>query len=161
MRAVSDTSVISNLAIIGRLEFLKQRYGSVMIPPGVARELSALSHAAAKSRITAAIADGWLVIENAPPAPPPLPFLLDSGETEAVALALATKADVLLMDEKRGRQAARHVGLAVGGVLGELLHAKQNGLLPDLQAEISRLRTEARFFITPEIERFLLSQAGE
>ena len=46
-----------------------------------------------------------------------------------------------------------------GGVLEELLHARQNGSLPDLRTEINRLRTEARFFI--EIERFILSQVGE
>lgn len=102
-----------------------------------------------------------MAIEDAPSAPAPLPFSLDSGETEAIALALTTQADVLLMDEKRGRQAARQMGLAVGGVLGELLHARQKGLLPNLQTEINRLRTEARFFIAPEIERFILSQVGE
>jgi len=44
MRVVSNTSPLSNLAIIGRLDLLKQRYGTVRIPPAVARELSALSH---------------------------------------------------------------------------------------------------------------------
>jgi len=51
--------------------------------------------------------------------------------------------------------------LAVGGVLGELLHARQAGLLPDLRSEINRLRFEAGFFVDAEIERFILSQAGE
>ena len=107
MRAVSNTSSISNLAIIGRLELLKQRYGQVQIPPAVAQELSSLSHAEAKSRITAALAEGWLLIEKvSSPVPQTLPPL-DAGEKEAIALALTTEADVLLMDEKRGRQAAR------------------------------------------------------
>ncbi len=46
MRVVSNTSPISNLAIIGRLSFLRQRYGRVTVPPEVARELRALSHVA-------------------------------------------------------------------------------------------------------------------
>jgi predicted nucleic acid-binding protein len=161
MRAVSNTSPLSNLAIIGRLDFLKQRYGTVRIPPAVARELSALSHPAAQARLTAALAEGWLLVDNIPSSPPPLPFSLDAGETEAIALALATRADVLLMDEKRGREAARRCGLTVAGALGELLHARQTGLLPDLRHEIKRLRTEAGFFVDAEIERFILSQVGE
>ncbi len=161
MRVVSNTSPLSNLAIIGRLDLLKQRYGTVRIPPAVARELSALSHPAGQARIAAALAEGWLVVEQPPFARPPLPFPLDAGETEAIALALAVHADVLLMDEKRGREAARRNGLTVAGALGELLHARQTGLLPNLRSEINRLRSEAGFFVDAEIERFILSQVGE
>jgi predicted nucleic acid-binding protein len=161
MRVVSNTSPISNLAIIGRLDLLKRRYGVVRIPPAVAAELSALSHPAAKAQIAAALAEGWLVAEKAPPPLPQLPFPLDAGETEAIGLALATHADVLLMDERRGREAARRQGLAVGGVLGELLHARQKGVLPNLRSEINRLRLEAGFFVDGEIERFILSQVGD
>jgi predicted nucleic acid-binding protein len=161
MRAVSNTSPISNLAIIGRLDLLKRRYGTVRIPPAVAAELSALSHPAAKAQITAALSEGWLVVETVPRGPPRLPFPLDAGETEAINLAVATQADVVLMDEKRGREAARRNGLAVGGLLGELLHARQAGVFPSLRAEINRLRSEAGFFVDAEIERFILSQVGE
>jgi predicted nucleic acid-binding protein len=161
MRVVSDTSPISNLAIIGRLDLLKRRYGLVRIPSAVAAELSALSHPAAKARITAALAEGWLVAEKAPSSSPQLPFPLDAGETEAIGLALAIQADVLLMDERRGREAARRHGLAVAGVLGELLHARQTGILPNLRSEVNRLRAEAGFFVDAEIERFILSQVGD
>jgi predicted nucleic acid-binding protein len=65
------------------------------------------------------------------------------------------------MDERRGRQAARTVGLSVGGILGELLHAKIANWIPTLTVEILHLREEAGFFIDRDIERFILSQAGE
>lgn len=42
MRVVSNTSPLSNLAIIGRLDLLKQRYSTVRVPPAVSRELAAL-----------------------------------------------------------------------------------------------------------------------
>jgi uncharacterized protein len=161
MRAVSNTSPISNLAIIGRLDLLKLRYGTVLIPPAVAGELSALSHPAAKARIAEALAAGWLVVQAPSHLPPTPRVVLDAGESEAIALALEVRADVLLMDEKRGRQAARNLGLTVAGALGELLYARRSGLLPELRIEIDRLRTEARFFVDPEIERFILAQAGE
>ena len=49
----------------------------------------------------------------------------------------------------------------LAGALGELLHARQTGLLPELRSEIQRLRTEAGFFVDAEIEPFILSQVGE
>jgi uncharacterized protein len=161
MRAVSNTSPISNLAIIGRLEVLKRRYPVVLIPPEVAAELSALSHLAGRSQIESALAQGWLRIEQIATRQPALPFALDPGEIAAIALALAVTADVLLIDEKSGRAAARGLGLAVGGLLGELLHARQQGWVPDLRDEIARLRREAGFFVDLEIERFILAQVGE
>lgn len=161
MRVVSNTSPLSNLAIIGRLDFLRQRYGSVTIPPAVAEELFALSHPAAQARLTAAIDAGWLGIEPQPVPALRLPFPLDAGETAAIALALALKADVLLMDEKRGREAARQAGLRVAGVLGELLHARQSGRLSSLRNEVKALRAQAGFFVDAKIEQFILSQAGE
>ena len=80
MRVVSNTSPLSNLAILGRLELLQRRYGTVRIPTAVAQELAALSHPAAKARLAAALAEGWLAVEPAAATPPPLPFPLDAGE---------------------------------------------------------------------------------
>ncbi len=163
MRVVSNTSPISNLAIIGRPSFLRQRYGRVTVPPEVARELRALSHGAARETIEAAFHEGWLVVESVP-APSSLGELratLDAGEAEAIALAAATTSDVLLIDERRGRIAARDRHLKVAGVLGELLHAKFSGQLPWVREEMRKLRSEARFFIRADIENFILSQAGE
>lgn len=162
MRVVSNTSPISNLAIIGRLAFLHRRYGIVRIPGAVAKELAALSHPAGKHRIEAALFECWLVVEDpASPPPFPLPFALDPGEAAAIVLARHTKADVLLMDERRGREAARQLGLVVAGVLGELIHAKHVGWIPNVRDEIGRLRQVAGFFVDAAVEQFILSQVGE
>jgi predicted nucleic acid-binding protein len=161
MHVVSNTSPLSNLAIIGRLNLLKRRYALVRIPPAVAAELSRLTHAAAKLQLNAALIEGWIVVEKISGPLPQLPFPLDAGEHEAIALALGLRADVLLMDEKRGRTAARRFGLAVAGLLGELLHGKFNGAVPSIKPELQRLRAEAGFFIDAGVEQFILSQAGE
>jgi|ERR1051325_3296549 predicted nucleic acid-binding protein len=161
MRAVSNTSPLSNLAIIDRLDLLRQRYGVVFVPPAVSNELSRLSNSAAQVRLANATSEGWLKVEMPAIAPPKLPFPLDLGETEAVTLPLSMKADVLLIDEKRGRIAARSVGLTVAGILGELARAKLAGILPALKPELEALRREAGFFIDSEIEKFILSAAGE
>jgi predicted nucleic acid-binding protein len=160
MLAVSNTSPISNLAIIGRLEFLRRRYAVVHIPPAVADELGALTHPFGSERIQAALSESWLEVEPLG-ASVKLPFPLDRGETEAILLACQLKADVLLMDEKRGREAARQRGLVVAGVLGELIHAKLAGWIPNVGDEIRRLRMDAGFFVDATVERFILSQVGE
>ena len=101
MRVVSNTSPLSNLAIVGRLDFLQCRYGVVQVPPAVAKELAALSHPDRRQRIALALEDGWLQITSTPSVLV-LPFAFDPGETEATGLAHQIKADVLLMDERRG-----------------------------------------------------------
>lgn len=160
MRVVSDTSPICNLAIIGRLELLRRRYGTVVIPIEVANELSALSHTLARERINTAITAGWIVIKPSPKMLQ-LPYPLDAGEAAAIALARAEQSDILLMDEKHGRIAARSVGIKVAGVLGELIYAKRAGLIPLLKPEIDLLRKEARFFIALDVERLVLTEVGE
>ncbi len=132
----------------------------MQIPPEVAKELEALRHPSASQRTLSAISDGWLRVAT-PPSVPALPIPLDAGETEAIALALHLKADVLLLDEKRGREAARHFGLVAAGALGELVHAKHAGWIPNVRDEIHRLRREAGFFVDAGVERFILSQVGE
>ncbi|MCC7519452.1 MAG: DUF3368 domain-containing protein [Verrucomicrobiae bacterium] len=162
MRVVSNTSPISNLAIIGRLDLLRRRYEIVFIPSAVADELAALSHPRAAPLIQAARTEGWLRIEHPPAIQPALMSLaLDPGEVAAMALARHLTADVLLMDERQGRQAARQLGLTVAGVLGELIHAKHAGWISSVRDEVLRLRLEARFFVDAAVEAYILAQAGE
>ena len=59
------------------------------------------------------------------------------------------------------REAARHCGLAVAGVLGELIQAKHAGWIPNVRDEIQRLRAEAGLFVDGSVEKFILSQVGE
>jgi uncharacterized protein len=161
MLVVSNTSPISNLAVVGRLIFLRQRYETIRIPQAVVDELRALEHVAASQQIQAALSEGWLFVE---PLASPLQestFHLDLGETEAILLACQLKANVLLMDEKRGREAARRCGLVVAGVLGELIHAKHVGWIPNVRDEIRKLRSEAGFFVDAAVEKFILTQVGE
>jgi predicted nucleic acid-binding protein len=92
MLVVSNTSPISNLAIIALLDFLPRRYGLVRIPFAVADELSALTHAVGGQRIKAAFSDRWLIAERVENGFfRPLPFPLDRGRDGGHRARLTTQ----------------------------------------------------------------------
>jgi predicted nucleic acid-binding protein len=163
MLAVSNTSPISSLAFIGRLDLLKTQFPVVWIPTAVAQELTAHPDRIALETIQAAITAQW-IRTGAPQESPLLKILspqLHRGEAEAIALAADLKADLVIIDEQEGRQLAAQAGLSVIGVLGILLRAKQNGQISAVKPELRALRDRARFFIAPALEAKILAAAGE
>jgi uncharacterized protein len=160
MRVVSDTSPISNLAIIGRLDFLRRLHGQIIIPPAVATELSLFTHERGRAAVEAALSDGWLLIERPEHPVTALPGL-HPGESEAIALALGTADSMLLVDEAEARAAARRMGLKISGVVGVLIAARKHGWIESLRNELLKLRAEARFFISPKLVSEALAAVGE
>jgi predicted nucleic acid-binding protein len=81
---------------------------------------------------------------------------LDAGEIEAILLSKQKKADLLLMDEKKGRLTAKGQGLIVMGVLGvlELANRQQKVNLP--QAIDKLLQTNIK--ISPSLIESLLKK---
>lgn len=55
MRAVSNTSPISNLAVIGRLDLLREQFREISIPEAVAKELESIPHPSAGRLIEQAL----------------------------------------------------------------------------------------------------------
>jgi uncharacterized protein len=153
MIVVSDTSVVTALIQIGRIELLADIFGGVVIPEAVADEL-AVSHVALPVWIRTMCVRDNRVVED-------LLAELDVGESEAIALALELGADFLLMDEKRGRAAAQRAGLTAIGILGVASAAKRQGLLGSVTPVIRELREKASFWISEELEARVLRDAGE
>jgi predicted nucleic acid-binding protein len=82
MPIVSNTSPISNLAIIGLLDLLRAKFGQVLIPEAVAKELTRLTHRSGAASIQQALVDGWLLVVPVPD-PALLPVLrarVDEGK---------------------------------------------------------------------------------
>jgi len=86
---------------------------------------------------------------------------LDPGEAEAIALALETQAELLLMDERLGRDTARHLGLPFTGLIGLLVEAKRKGLIPGIKHELDALRDIAGFRIADLLYRQILRDEKE
>lgn len=86
---------------------------------------------------------------------------LDAGEIAAIALALETTADAVLIDETEGRRVARQLGLTTIGVAGILVRARLAGLLPSIAPVFEQLEQKANFWLAPEIRAEALRAAGE
>lgn len=162
--AISDASTLIHLAMIGRLNLLKDFYGTVQIPPAVWREVVDQGRGRPGAEEVAEGMDGgWLkVIE---PSDGALVRLLrrelDDGEAEAVALALEHQPDVLLLDESEARRVAEVYGLTKSGVVGLLIRAKREGELESLRDELDRLRDQGRFWLADSLYHWALQAVGE
>ena len=153
MIVVSDTSCISNLLTIGHEHLLSELFGEVIIPPAVENELR---------RFHSVVPD--FLKQVSPTSAAMLSRLrheLDAGEAEAICVACELQADRLLIDEKLGRAVALREGLAIIGVVGVLVAAKQKGLLPDIGTLLVRLEKEAGFHLSEMVKTAALQAMGE
>lgn len=163
---VSDSSTLIHLAGIGRLDLLRCFYDTLWIPQAVFREVVTEGGSRLAARVVAeAAGEGWIQI--AADVLPEAAILqhdvrLHAGESEAIALLIVRDVNgLLLMDEAHGRNIARQRGLAVTGILGILLRAKQEGMIDSLRIELERLRQESGFYLHEQLARQILILAGE
>jgi predicted nucleic acid-binding protein len=158
---VSNTSAILNLAVVGQLSLLEQLYGMVIIPDAVSQELSTVDlqrSVAAEMRIplwieTQSVTNHQLVNS--------LLLELDAGEAEAIVLAVELHADLLLLDERRGRKVASRWGLQLIGLLGALVQAKQRGFINTVKPVLDALIGKAGFWVSNDLYARVLQEAGE
>src|SRR3954468_6774947 len=118
MAAVSDTSPLHYLALIGSVDILPVLFERIVIPPAVAGELQ---HANTPPVVRSWIAapPAWLEVR---PPPGPLPGLtLGAGELQAIALALELGAVPFLADDSEARRAAAERKLKVIGTLAVIV----------------------------------------
>lgn len=86
---------------------------------------------------------------------------VDLGEAEAIALALEAGADLLLMDDRRGRAVATRLGQPVVGVLGILVEAKRRGRLSSVKPVVDALVSGSGFRVSARLYARVLEEAGE
>lgn len=137
MIVVSDASPLNVLVRIGYVDVLYELFGSVIVPPAVA---SQLSHASTPEVVRTWLAQppNWLTI-RAPLSIDTTLEMDDRGEVEAISLAVELKADLLLADDRKARRIARGRGLAMAGTVGVLELASARNIL-NLRDAFDRLR---------------------
>ncbi len=161
MIVVSNTSPLVNLAVVGQLDLLRQLYGRVVIPQAVRDEI-VIGGAGQPGAVEVERLD-WIETRQASnlTAVASLQLQVDQGEAEAIALAVELKADLLLLDERKGRAIASKLGLARIGLLGVLVEARAKGLIPAIKPVVDALIGKAGFWISKELYDRVLQVAGE
>jgi uncharacterized protein len=157
---VADTTPISCLVRIGRADLLSALFPEVRIPGAVAEELDR----------GAALLGDWrslllpkVQIDVVEPSPllKLLEDELDAGEAAAIALAVSLCADVVLIDEARGRNVAGRLGLVVLGTVGMVAMAKRRGLIPAARPMLEQVRERGGLWVTDKLVADVLVRLGE
>ena len=125
MIVVSDTTPLISLLKINQLDLLEKLFGEVLIPEAVFNELTVDERFQLETQ---------LIRQKEFIAVKPVNNLesvsilkratgLDQGESEAIVLTDELKADLLLMDEAKGRNVSAQMGLRIMGTIGILIAA--------------------------------------
>jgi predicted nucleic acid-binding protein len=154
MIIIADASPINYLVLIDLIQILPDLFEQVLIPQTVLQELQSTA-APDVVRQWVTNRPGWLIVQAAKQEDPTLSNL-DVGEREVITLAQELKADLLILDESRGRQAAVRRGYSITGTIGLLDKAGARGLI-DVPDAIARLR-QTSFRASPRLLNFLLSR---
>ncbi|MBL9179994.1 MAG: hypothetical protein JNM65_18170 [Verrucomicrobiaceae bacterium] len=152
MIVVSDTSVLCYLAVLGKLDLLRDLFGEVTVPNKVIAECL---HAGAPEVLRQALQElppfihvaghVELLSETA---------TLDEGEAAAISLAWAHRTEALLLiDERVGRAVARALGLRVRGLLALMADGHRLGTL-DFDSSMKILKQNGFRVASPLLQSF-------
>jgi len=139
MMVVSNAGPLIALAQIGQLDLLRLLYGQVHIPQAVYLEATIAGRIYPDT--TEIVTMNWVLIDQVSDqtAVELLRERLDAGESEAIILAIELHADILLIDEARGRRVAEVRGLNKTGTIGSLILAKKSGLIQTVTPLLDQL----------------------
>ena len=142
---IADTGPLNYLILIGHIDLLPVLFEKVVLPATVQSELAS-GKAPFLVRHWVGNLPAWLEVRDAPLSQAEDASLkgIDAGERAAIQLAVSLHADLLLMDDRKGVNAAQKRGLRVTGTLGVLDLAAQRGLADFAQAVEQLRRTNFR-----------------
>ena len=163
MIVISDTTPVISLLKINRLNLLEKLFGIVQIPQGVFAELTENPKFQDEAKavrecgfmqVVSEIDERYVSLLRRSAG-------LDLGESEAIYLSDTGKADLLLMDEARGREVAVRMGIRIMGTIGILGLAYEDGLISkeETRSAIEVLRDSGRH-ISERLYEQLLNMIG-
>lgn len=158
MIIVCDSSPLIALATCGALNFLEKLFESVYVTPMVYQEICQKDkpHSQQLSDYFADKIYQDFHLDN----DSPLLNVLDIGEVSAFQLYQCLHADILLIDEKKGRKIAHDLSIEIIGSLGILLMAKQAGLINEIKPFLDKL-VQSPLFFSQNILHHTLALANE
>ncbi|MEX2603218.1 MAG: DUF3368 domain-containing protein [Gracilimonas sp.] len=145
---VSDTSCLILFYKIEELNLLKKLFGKIHITYTVQKEFNQ------------PIPDWIEVVEPTKDLHKGLSSYLDKGEATAIALAAEYKNSLLIIDEAKGRKAAKELGFSITGSLGVLVAAKNKGYIKTVKPLIEKIQ-KTNFRISKELIEQVLNKVNE
>lgn len=148
MIVVSDTTPLISLLKINRLELLERLFGDVMIPTALFDELTVDKRF--RTEADQIRQKSFIVVKpvNNQESASVLKRAtgLDQGESEEIVLTDELEADLLLMDEAKGRSVSAQMGLKIMGTIGILMAAYEKDELTsdEVRACINGLQRAGR-----------------
>lgn len=136
MIVVSDTTPLISLLKIERLDLLEKLFGRVFIPVAVYSELTNDGRFSLEAE---RIKQATFIEVKEVVSPEAVNVLrrvtgLDQGESEAIVLTDEINAELLLMDEVKGRTVSNDMGLNIMGTIGMLIAAYEEGIISSDEA---------------------------
>lgn len=161
MIVISDSSVLMNLAAIEQLSLIPIIFEKIVISKGVFDEI--VVNGWGKSGSQEVREADWILVKEYTDLIllKELLKVLDQGEAESIVLSKELNADLLIIDEKAGRQIAQQFEIQITRLLGVLLIAKKRGLIESVKKLMKRLQSEANFRISKSTFNIVLVKAGE
>lgn len=153
MIVVADTSPLTALIQTGEEALLPMLFGRLIIPDAVRSELLAFHSDLPDWLETVSVANRALVER--------LSESIDAGEAEAIALAEEFVADLVLMDERKGRSVARSEGVQVIGLVGVVILAKTQGLIPSARILRDNFESKAGVYLSATVKEKALRSVDE
>lgn len=152
---VADTSPLISLIVIDKLHVLFDIFQTVVLPVSVWDEL--VKHPGIQK-----YESGLTALQKCiTPLKNPLHIpAVDKGEADAISLYMEMSADVLLIDDKKGRQFAEQNQVNCIGTLGLLIAAKDKNLVSDLRPLFINLLNQNRYY-QKDLLSNLLIEKGE
>ncbi|MBI4867538.1 MAG: DUF3368 domain-containing protein [Candidatus Wallbacteria bacterium] len=158
--AVVNTGPLLALGLCDQVELLHRLFGRVLTSEVVIAELGRVS-AQGRAPAVPGLPPAWLeVVALERPPDAFLQAYLDDGEAAVIALAQQLGISRVIIDERRGRLAARTMGLAVTGSLGILLRAKRLGFLEAVKPCLDEMQSHG-VWLDSQLIRLVLREAGE
>lgn len=160
MKVVCDASTLIALARIGQLDILRQAGTQVGIPMAVYEEV--VVKGASKPGADEIRQASWVETRDVADRDVVAQFrtVLGAGESEVIALAKESDADLIILDDQDARETAIAEGLNVVGLLAFLVLAKEEGIIPQVRPLLDALRHQG-FFISDDLYHNILRRADE
>lgn len=150
---IADAGPIFSLAVVNKLELLKELFDDIKIPRAVWEEITFHKNTIYHSKIVEFFQERIVDIHGFNE----LTFIMDYGESEAVILYKELEAKFLLIDDKKARRIAENFGMNCIGTIGLLIISKERGLVSELRPIFLDFLRNKRFYSISLLNEILIN----